>query len=152
MLHSTLNHDDLDAIDLNQLIPLVRKLVHTIGIEYTIALLKSKGGTPLYIPARAHNAQALLKILPMQKVVLLCKAMPMQWVELPKVDRILQQIRNQYIYKDRQKSSASKVAIKWGLTRRQVINICKHVSELPEQSINIRKLGVDIEYYPLFDD
>ncbi len=130
MTSSSLSEADLAGVNVNLLIPLVRELIALIGIVDTLALLEARGGTPLRIPVSADRDSAtLLKgILPRDAVVKLCGAWPGRWLNLPKADRIVRQIRDYYLRQDRGELTAPATALKYHLTRRQVINICKYES------------------------
>lgn len=119
---------DLSTIDPDTLPPQIRQLVVLIGLPETFKLLQAKGGTQLRIPKMANRAEVLPEILQAESVDLLCKAWAGKVMDVPKVDKILLQIRNQVITKARATQSASQLARSFDLTRRQIINICK----LPE--------------------
>ncbi|NOR70000.1 MAG: hypothetical protein GQ532_09970 [Methylomarinum sp.] len=118
----------LSNIDPDTLPPQIRQLVALIGLPETFKLLQAKGGTQLRIPKIANRAEVLPEILQDESVDLLCKAWSGKVFDVPKVDKILLQIRNQVISKARATQSASQLARSFDLTRRQIINICK----LPE--------------------
>lgn len=126
MASNSISDADLAGVNVQLLIPLVRQLIDLIGIVNTLSLLEARGGTPLLVPVHADQAEVLKAILPMDAVTALCTALPRQWLNLPKADRILRQVRDYYLRKDREQLTAPVVAVKYKLTRRQVINICKY--------------------------
>ena len=125
-MSNSLTEAELAGVNVNLLVPLVRELIALIGIVDTLALLEARGGTPLRIPVSADRDSAtLLKgILPRESVIKLCSRWPGQWLNLPKADRITRQIRDYYLRQDRAALTAPATALKYHLTRRQVINIC----------------------------
>ncbi|MGZ8236362.1 MAG: hypothetical protein ACXWTY_00630 [Methylobacter sp.] len=120
---------ELDAVNADLLPPQARQLVRLIGMAHTLTLLEKRGGVTLRIPVNAHQAEVLPGILPMDAIVKLCAAMPGQRLELPKVDKIVKQLRNAVMRAERQELSASRVALRHDLSRRQVINICHPVAD-----------------------
>ncbi len=116
---------DLSTIDPDTLPPQIRQLVALIGLPETFKLLQAKGGTQLRIPKVASKAEVLPEFLQCESIELLCKAWPAKVIDVPKVDKILLQIRNQAITEARATQSASQLARSFDLTRRQIINICK---------------------------
>ncbi len=126
---------DLDAVNADLLPPQARQLVRLIGMVNTLTLLEQRGGVTLRIPTKAMEAVYLRDVLPMDAIIELCKAMPGKRIELPKLDKITLQIRNQVIRAERQQVSASKVALRFNLTRRQVINICKSSGPGPQTDL-----------------
>lgn len=117
--------ESLDQVNADLLPPQARKLVRLIGMVNTLKLLEQRGGTTLRIPVNAQDSTVLQAILPMEAVIALTEAMPGQRLELPKCDKILLQIRNLALRNERKHLSAAGVALKYDLSRRQVINICK---------------------------
>lgn len=119
----------MDAVNADLLPPQMRQLVRLIGMAHTLALLAKRGGTTLRIPVQAEESVVLRDILPMAAIVKLCAALPGQRIELPKMDKIVTQIRNRAMQNERQQLSAARVALKYSLSRRQVINICRPVAD-----------------------
>lgn len=118
----------LSAVDPTLLPPQIRLFVVVIGLPETVKLLKARGGTTLRIPKVADKSDVLPQILSIDAVNKLCSAMPGKILQLPKSDKILMQIRNKAIRLERQSVSAAQLALKYSLTRRQIINI----APLPE--------------------
>lgn len=115
---------DLSSVDVDQLPPQLRQLIRLIGIADTWLLLRERGGTTLQVPVRAERS-ALIDIISANALALLCKEFGGTRLELPVCDSIMRQVRNQQILSDRaQGMSYPALATLYGLTRRQVINIC----------------------------
>ncbi|MGZ8153053.1 MAG: hypothetical protein ACXW1U_14500 [Methylobacter sp.] len=127
-MSSSTTESELAGVNVQLLVPLVRDLVGLIGIINTLTLLEARGGIPLRIPVHADRdtANVLKAILPLEDVIKLCDKWPGQWLNPPKPDRILRQIRDYYLRHDREQLTAPAVALKYKLTRRQVINICNY--------------------------
>lgn len=127
-MSNSITEAELEGINTALLVPLVRDLIRLIGIVDTLALLEARGGIPLRIPVNAdRDSAAVLKaILPPATVVKLCERWPGQWLNPPKVDRITRQIRDYHLRNDREQMTAPQTALKYHLTRRQVINISKY--------------------------
>lgn len=130
---------DLIAVDPNRLPPQIRQFVVVIGLPATVKLLQQRGGTTLRIAKRAEKSEVLLEILSFDVVKKLCSAMPGKILQLPKADKILLQIRNKAIRVERGSVSAAQLALKYSLTRRQIINI----APLPEDSGQCDLFGED---------
>lgn len=114
---------DLYLIDPSQLPPQIRKLVDCIGLPPTFRLLEKRGGTPLRVPLYPNRAEVLREILSSGELQALCSAYGGQVLDLPKVDKMLIQIRNHAIQQARKTMSASETARAFNLTRRMVIYI-----------------------------
>jgi Mor family transcriptional regulator len=112
----------------------VRVLVGLIGVDDTFKLIKSCGGTTIKIPKKPNNS--VLKKIIGNSADILCKEMYCQEILIPKHDKITQQIRNNLIKEDRKTMSLSKLAKKYDLTVRQIINICHPVSDTQTDLFN----------------
>ncbi len=128
MASNLLTEAELAGVNLKRLVPLVRRLVEVIGIVHTFSLLKARGGVPLRVPVSADRDSAtLLKgILPDDAVLKLCATWPGQWLNLPKADRIITQVRDYYLRAEREQLSRNDTALRYHLTPRQISNICKY--------------------------
>lgn len=123
MKTSDVTPEQLDLVDADQLPPQIRQLVRLIGLPATFRLLDARGGTPLRIPVDPHRAEILIAILEPTAIQALSAALGGQTLELPKVDKMLLQIRNLAIREARKTMSASEVARAFKLTRRMVIYV-----------------------------
>lgn len=128
-MSNSITEAELDLVNADLLPPQMRQFVRLIGMVNTLALLEQRGGVTLRIPVNAHEAVVLKEILPMEAIVKLCEAMPGQRLELPKIDKIVKQIRNLAMTNERKIYSAASVALRHNLSRRQVINICKPTAD-----------------------
>lgn len=124
-MSNSITEADLDAVNADLLPPQARQLVRLIGMPHTLTLLEKRGGMTLRIPIDPDKCVVLKAILPMEAIAKLCAEMPGKRLELPKIDKIVKQIRNLAINNERKLFSAPAVAQRHGLSRRQVINISK---------------------------
>lgn len=128
-MSNSITEADLESVNADLLPPQARQLVRLIGMAHTLTLLEKRGGVTLRIPVNAHEAVVLKEILPIEAIVKLCDAMAGQRLELPKMDKIIVQIRNLAMQNERKELSASSVALRYRLSRRQVINICRPTAD-----------------------
>ena len=126
---SNLPTDDLDHVNADLLPPQARQLVRHIGLANTLKLLERRGGTTLQVPYISEDSAVLAGVLPPDAVIAVCRAFPGQRLELPKCDKILKQIRDHAIKNERKQATAPSLAIKYGLTRLQIINICHNIDD-----------------------
>lgn len=129
MTSNSITEAELESVNADLLPPQMRQFVRLIGMAHTLTLLEKRGGVTLRIPVNAHEAVVLKEILPLEAIVKLCEAMPGQRLELPKIDKIVKQIRNRVMTNERKHYSAASVALRHNLSRRQVINICKPAAD-----------------------
>lgn len=117
--------DDLANVDISRLVaPQLRNIVAVIGMPLTVRLLRKKGGTKARVP-RGADAMLFARIIgeePARNLARLFTGQP--YVTLPKVDKILMEIRDREI---RAAAAAGEKlqdqALKHDLTERQVLNI-----------------------------
>lgn len=116
---------DLELIDARLLPPQMRVLVATIGVPETLKLLERRGGIPTYIAE--DPAQSVLRaFLRPDSVAALAKRFGRQTLDLPKPDKLNQQLRDHYIRRARRQSlkSGRQLAREFSLTWRRVKQIC----------------------------
>lgn len=127
-----MSSDALEIIDTEQLPPQMRGLVRVIGLEETYKLLRHRGGTRVRIGSDPDSARSLKAVISQDALEKLTAIYPGQRIELPKIDKMLLAIRNHAIRAERAEgTSIDQLALQWGLSRRQVINICSDVE--PDQ-------------------
>jgi hypothetical protein len=115
--------DELDNIDVRLLPPQMRFLVEIIGLPETIVLLKNKGGMLLQIPKGERDVESydLYEILSAESIQKLCASrFADERVTLPKVDKILDQIRNIEIRNSKPTTTRAQLAKKYNLSFRQI--------------------------------
>lgn len=116
-------------IDVSALTPLLKRLVRAIGVPATVDLLQARGGTRLYFKGeRKRNDRRLLRDLVGEDAATALYAEFRdhgQELTLPKVDKILTQLRDRAIRAERGRGVGVEIlARKYRLTRRHVSNIC----------------------------
>lgn len=124
-----IREDALHLVDPDLLPPQIRRLVNCIGVPGTFRLLEARGGTPLRVPLVPARAEVLAEYLEPQELAALCAELGGQMLELPKVDKMLIQIRNHAIREARKHMSAAETARAFNLTRRMVIYIGQEEAE-----------------------
>lgn len=147
MASNSITEAELAGVNLKRLVPLVRRLVDAIGIVHTFTLLKAQGGVPLRVPVSADrdSAARLKGILPLDAVLKLCEIWPGQWLNLPKPDRMIKQVRDSHLRAEREQLSRNATALKYDLTPRQISNICKYDDDkviTPPKSIDDRQVDL----------
>ena len=126
----------LADVDPDRLPPQARRLVRIIGLPATVRLLRAFGGGRVTIPLTADGAVTLRAALTDAELAALAgSALAGERLELPRMDKIVRQLRNAQICADSRQMPLGQVARKWGLTRRQVINLSHADDTLPEPQI-----------------
>lgn len=113
---------DLAGVDLRLLPPQLRNLVRLIGLPETVKLLRARGGRPTYIPANPGQAKLLKEVLCDASLTALAREYGNQTIDLPKADKVLKQIRDQYILQACSQGckSGRELAEEFGLTWRSI--------------------------------
>lgn len=119
--------DNLNCIDESLLPPQIRKLARVIGLPDTLHLLKHRGGRPLRVPVHVDRALELRQVLSIKTIKLLVEHLPGERFDLPKPDKIVEQLRNYAIIHS--SDNNCKLAAQHRLTRRHIINIKKKADE-----------------------
>lgn len=130
----------LERIDPDRLPPVARMLIRAIGLPATVRLLMARGGAQLHVPLDAARARVLQGVLTEAELRALAGAYGAQRLDLPKIDKLLRQIRDDLIRADRATLSAAEVARRWGLTRRRVISISQAGDPAPATAPAIHDL------------
>lgn len=120
------------AVDEKLLTPMLRRLVRCIGLPATLKLLDKRGGLPLEIPKRGRASVILVGLIGVDHAELLAVEFAGgDAITLPMSDKIHAQIRNLAIRSEKAACSYSALATRYGLTRRQIVNI---VGDQPENA------------------
>ncbi len=111
--------------------PMMRALIEVLGFDSTVALLRARGGQRVHVPLSA--SRWMIDLVGEQGAFKLCHKYGGQELDLPKHDKIVQQLRDKKIRDERNKHSLNELAAKHNLTRRQIQNIVRDVeSEEPD--------------------
>lgn len=114
----------MTEISLDLLTPQLKLWVRRAGLTATLAFVKARGGTPFKFPAAAAGS-VLEEIVGLDAAEVFVGLYGTQTVNVPKADQILRQIRDAEIRRERAAgTSRSRLALKNGLTTRQIDNIC----------------------------
>lgn len=115
--------EELEAIDTRALMFMTRRIVRAIGLEATIKLLRERGGACIWTPVNASGL--LVDLIGKEATANLIKEFgPDRGITLPKVDKILLQIRDmQIVAENRRGDNIRTIARRHDLTTRQVQNI-----------------------------
>jgi hypothetical protein len=118
--------DKLDLVDPDLLPPQIRCLVKLIGMPDTLALLRARGGLgPTYIPVTPDPTCALAAVISRESLDIMCERYGRDMLDLPKPDKVLQQLRNHYINEASRQGAKSgrQLAAETGLTWRMIKKI-----------------------------
>lgn len=111
----------LDQIDINCLSPLLIELIELIGVAETLAFAKARGGIMTYIPNRYSPSLLLNNFLKQESIFKLIEVYPGEFLEVPKADQLLTQLRDIEICEERARgTSKTTLALKHNLTRRWI--------------------------------
>ncbi len=103
--------------------PSLADIVQAIGTDATLILVQRFGGQRLWIPSTP--SQELIDLLGDAAALALCELCGGNQLDLPTCRNILLEQRNLTIRLERQHLTINQIAAKHGLTRRQVIRICR---------------------------
>lgn len=114
---------DLAGIDVSRLVSKdLKNIISVIGLPLTLKLLKRHGGTRIRKP-RGDDPQMFPSLIGEDHARNLARLFEArEYVQFPKADKILKQLRDTAIRAD-QISTNNQLALQWDLTARQVLNI-----------------------------
>lgn len=125
-------HDEaLQCVDVTMLPLQARDLAKIIGLPDTLKILKAYGGHRLFVPNGTKKDTQLQLLITEEGYIKLCKShLAGSRLTLPKVDKIIEQIRNHHI---RTSSDVNKAtfARQYDLTQRHVQRIRNDHEENP---------------------
>lgn len=113
----------IDGVDLSAVPGMIKRCIRSVGLSSTLQLLDKRAGIPLKVPVRPDGLllefmghdQALAFIREFGAGTVLSLSMP---------DKLLALIRNRAMRADRAGGATlSQLALKYRLTKRQVVNI-----------------------------
>ncbi len=114
---------DPSLIDERLLPTQIRLIAREIGLLETVKLLEARGGLPTYIAENPEQSQ-LCEVLSRESVASLCDAFGGRTLDLPKPDKVVQQLRDLYITEARANGvSGRRLARDTGLTHRRIKQI-----------------------------
>lgn len=99
-------------------------VVDAIGLEATLCLVERLGGTRIYVPDGMNPDHALVRLIGHQSAYALAKEMPGETLDLPRCVNAVRAARDAQIRAERAGgSTVRKLALKYGLTERQIYAI-----------------------------
>lgn len=120
-------------IALDRLPPTLRLIARAIGPAAAFRLVQERGGTYLCVPKDPGQpgARALAGLLGESAMRALVDAFPAETLQLPKDDKLVQQVRHRLVVETRFQpgSTLAQTARATGYSMRQVINICNAARE-----------------------
>lgn len=121
------------TIDERLLPPVARRIVAAIGVAPALKLLRARGGVRLWLPKHGDRSGVLQDILGRDHTAQLLAAFPdADVISLPKADKLLAQIRDAAIKAEHGAGdSLPKLALRYDLTERHVLNIVQSESRRP---------------------
>lgn len=118
---TALSAAQLANIDTRRLPPQLRRLTDILGMTETWQFVRLHGGLQVDIPK--HITPALVQRFGAHVAELLVKHFAQMRLDIPKSDKLMLQVRNAEIVRQLDDASYGEVAQRFGLTRRQIINI-----------------------------
>lgn len=99
-------------------------LVDIIGLPAVLKLMKTFGGTELWVPEKLSHAHNLVTAIGPEAAQTLCEYMARERLKVPRGAEITREIRNRAIRRERREGAKlAELALCYGLTDRQVLNI-----------------------------
>ncbi len=106
----------------------MKEIAEHCGEQTAILLLLHYPGVHLSIPKRPHPTHKLADLLGLKMFAKLCEIYGDEVIQIPRAAKAIRSLRNQSILKDFSKGIyQSTIAIKHGLTERQINTICNTV-------------------------
>lgn len=128
----------LQDIDLRQLIPPIRRMIAAMGLDKTLLLLEARGGTYISLQTGRQwrwQDTALSQLVGQEAADAFRNEFEGESVILlPKADSILRQVRDREIRAAGGEVSVRDLALRYGMSERQVYNIRAESSSEPGQT------------------
>jgi hypothetical protein len=99
-------------------------LAEKIGLPAVLRLIEARPGVPFYVPKNPDTSGWLREVLCDDALAALCEFYGGDILSLPKLDIVRSQLKARAIRAERANgASAREVALRYGLTRRRIIQI-----------------------------
>jgi len=99
-------------------------LVDIIGLPAVLNLMEALGGTEFWVPEKLHHSHALVEAVGTEAAQSLCEYMARERIKVPRGAAIRREVRNRAIRRERREGAKlAELALRYGMTDRQVLNI-----------------------------
>ncbi len=99
-------------------------LVDIIGLPAVLSLMKTFGGTEVWVPQKLSHAHDLVRAIGPEAAQTLCEYMAGERCKVPRGADITREIRNRAIRRERREGAKlAELALRYEVTDRQVLNI-----------------------------
>jgi hypothetical protein len=120
----------MHEIDESLLPGILREIAELVGIPDTLKLVSHYGGMRLYVPKHLPDEHVLIDIVGIDAAIKLSERFGgMDHFDIPKAQAVSIALRNSKIREEYPSSSHRKLALKYGLTERQVRKILSGQAE-----------------------
>ncbi len=128
-------------IDLRILPYGVRKVVEVLGLDAALVVLHEQQGQLFFIPEFPDKTHRVVEVFGLELANYWADQMPKQHYQVPMVDKVMQQLRNQQICTELDNKTATKQQLvrRYRLTRQQITNIYREHKLATEQLDTERK-------------
>ena len=101
------------------------EIARVIGVSATLKLIERFGGTRLYVPGakRLTEDHVIARTIGLAAARAIVKIWGEDRLEIPRAARALRLARNRAVRRESSTLSVPKLALKWGLTERQIYQI-----------------------------
>lgn len=124
----------MSQINARYLPGLLRDLAELVGLSPTLDVVRAYGGTRLYIPKKFMPDHPLVKVAGHEAAAKIVATYGGEHLDLPRGAAAIQAARHEQIRAERASGMThAKLAVKFGLTERQVRTICKCAPTLSNQ-------------------
>ncbi len=111
-------------LDARYLPGVLQEIAELIGLPATLKLVESYGGVRLYVPKRIDDDHALARLIGLDNARLLSDAYGAEeHFDIPRAVAATRAVRDMQIRTDRKTMTHRELALKYGLTERQIRNI-----------------------------
>jgi hypothetical protein len=123
-----MTHSHLFDLPTDLIPPRLQEIASYCGQQTAIVLLLNFPGVRIHVPKRPLASHRLAELLGLAAFGRLCEMYADELIDIPRAAAAARALRNQAILRDfADGNSQSSIAIKYGLTQRQVNQICNAV-------------------------
>lgn len=110
-------------LDISLLPSVLREMSELIGLPATMQIVRQYGGVRLYVPKEIPADHPLMKLIGICNAITLADAYGGETLEIGRAEAAVREIRDTEIRQQWPALSQRQLALKYGLTERQVRNI-----------------------------